>query len=159
VIVAGRGADKYTSDPTHRVAVGAYIFDENGKLLLLLRRNPPRIFAPPGGRLRPDEDPREGLLREIREETSIEVELFEPVLLWFGRIVQDSPLYIGLDFIARAKTKEVKLSDEHIDFVWATWHDIESGVVRTEENGYGYAKKDIRKAFELFEKLIAKNGV
>ncbi|HDG68130.1 MAG TPA: NUDIX hydrolase, partial [candidate division Zixibacteria bacterium] len=63
----------YELNYTHRVAVGVYVFDGEGRLLLLKRRNPPLVFAPPGGRLVRDEDPREGARREVKEEAGIDV--------------------------------------------------------------------------------------
>jgi len=146
--------DKLGISHTHRVVVGAYIFDSRGRMLLLLRNNPPYVFAPPGGRLNPDENPRNGIFREVVEEAGIEIELFAQPFIWFGSIVKDSPPVISLDFIAHALDSDVKLSDEHSDFIWATRDQIEKNVIITiDKDGFGYDTKHILDAFDVYLKL------
>ncbi len=147
-------AEKYRVPPTHRVAVGAYVFDGEGRLLLLLRRKEPKVFAPPGGMLEPDEDPKEGILREVAEETGLRIRLLGPAFVWFGEITAGAPPFVGIDFIAEAETKDVRLSPEHAAFVWATPEDVEHGRVPTiTPEGEGYDPKAIAEAFELWRKL------
>jgi len=50
---------------------------------LLKRATKPEVWAPPGGRLEVEEDPKEGLLREIAEETGLKVRIVAPVDTWF----------------------------------------------------------------------------
>jgi len=142
----------YELNYTHRVAVGVYVFDGEGRLLLLKRRNPPLVFAPPGGRLAPDEDPREGARREVKEEAGIDVKILGPALVWFGHIIPDTPPVLGIDFVGRALSTDIKLSDEHSEFVWAEASQITAGEIPTvDQNGSGYAVPDIIRAFELYE--------
>ena len=146
---------KYDVSATHRVAVGAYIFDDKGRMLLLHRRNPPRIYAPPGGRLEPDENPNDGILREVYEESGISIKLLGPAFIWFGQIVADTPPFVGIDYIAKAFTTDVVLSDEHDDFLWADKIKISSGEITTiTADGYGYDPQKIIEAFELYNLLI-----
>lgn len=58
------------------VAVGAVIFDAEGRLLLVQRARPPSkgLWSLPGGRVEPGESLSTALVREIREETGLEVE-------------------------------------------------------------------------------------
>ena len=145
---------KYDIPATHRVAGGAYIFDGSGRMLLLHRRNPPKIYAPPGGRLAPDENPNDGILREVNEESGISIKLFGPTFIWFGRIIADTPPFIGIDYIAEASSTDVVLSDEHDGFVWATKNQITSGEIKTiTDDGFGYSIESIIEAFELFDIL------
>lgn len=60
--------------PTHRVGVFALIFDKAGRVLIS-RRVDSGWFNLPGGGVEPDESMPEGLVREVREETSLEVEV------------------------------------------------------------------------------------
>ena len=60
-------------EPTHRVGAFAIIFDEAGKVLVS-RRVDSGWFNLPGGGVEPDESVPEGLIREVREETGLEVE-------------------------------------------------------------------------------------
>lgn len=58
--------------------VTAAIIGHEGKLLLTRRRSDvpyPLLWEFPGGKVEPDEDPRDGIVREIMEELAIEVEV------------------------------------------------------------------------------------
>jgi ADP-ribose pyrophosphatase YjhB (NUDIX family) len=61
------------SSPRHSVSVAAAIVDENGQLLAVRRRDNGH-WEPPGGILELDETIQAGLIREVREETGLEVE-------------------------------------------------------------------------------------
>jgi 8-oxo-dGTP diphosphatase len=56
--------------------VGAIIKDDLGRLLLIKRGHAPGIglWSLPGGRIEPGETDAEALVREVREETGLEVE-------------------------------------------------------------------------------------
>ena len=56
--------------------VGAVIKDEQGRLLLIKRGHEPGagLWSLPGGRIEPGETDAEALVREMREETGLEVE-------------------------------------------------------------------------------------
>ena len=61
------------SGPRHSVSVAAAIVDEVGRFLAVRRRDNGR-WEPPGGVLELDETIQVGLVREVREETGLEVE-------------------------------------------------------------------------------------
>ena len=54
------------------VAAAAAIFDERGRILLVLERE---RWAYPGGHLEPGETPEQAAVREAREESGVEIEL------------------------------------------------------------------------------------
>src|SRR6476469_5856353 len=60
--------------PTHRVGAFAIIFDDAGRVLIS-RRVDNGWFNLPGRGVDPDETVSEGLIREVREETGLEVEI------------------------------------------------------------------------------------
>ncbi|HEX6291451.1 MAG TPA: NUDIX domain-containing protein [Herpetosiphonaceae bacterium] len=64
-------ADKI-HDPTHRVGAFAIIRDADGRVLIS-RRVDSGWFNLPGGGVEPHESATEGLVREVREETGLEV--------------------------------------------------------------------------------------
>ena len=63
----------------YKIAVLAYLFDEEGRVLLLHRKNPPNqdLYSPIGGKLHMDdgESPAACAIREIKEEAGIDVDL------------------------------------------------------------------------------------
>ena len=58
----------------HTIGVFALLFDKEGKILLSLRTDN-GLWNLPGGRLEPGESPTEGLVREVKEETGLTVEV------------------------------------------------------------------------------------
>ena len=55
-----------------QVAASAAIFDDRGRLLLVLERE---LWSYPGGRLEPGETPEQAVVRETREEASVEIDV------------------------------------------------------------------------------------
>ncbi len=102
------------------LAVKAFIVRE-GKLLLIRRRGNDVHRAGawdfPGGRLEPGEDPFAGLLREVREETGLSVDIGDPLAVHhFKR--QDNQVVTIISFLCKARSGRVVLSEEHTDFTW-----------------------------------------
>lgn len=58
--------------PTHRIGVFAVVFDDQGRALVS-RRPDNGYYNLPGGGLEPSESVDEGVIREVREETGLEV--------------------------------------------------------------------------------------
>jgi 8-oxo-dGTP diphosphatase len=69
----GRAAEPITA--TRIPCVGAVIRDETGRLLMILRGHDPGrgLWSIPGGRIEPGETAEEAVVREVREETGLEV--------------------------------------------------------------------------------------
>jgi len=123
------------------IGVGAVIEDEDGRILLV-KHVPARggfwqgKWICPGGELEPSETIEEGIRREVKEETQLEIDLLEP-LPPFDRIVrtQDevSLHVIYIDYLARATGGELKpgsdvgeaiwIEKEHIPEIWEELHD------------------------------------
>jgi ADP-ribose pyrophosphatase YjhB (NUDIX family) len=55
--------------------VGGLVYDERGRLLLVLRANDPGrgLWSVPGGRVEPGEDDATAVVREVAEETGLRV--------------------------------------------------------------------------------------
>jgi ADP-ribose pyrophosphatase YjhB (NUDIX family) len=62
-----------SSTPRHSVSVAAAVVDDQGRVLAIRRRDNLH-WEPPGGVLELEETIHAGLVREIREETGLEVE-------------------------------------------------------------------------------------
>jgi 8-oxo-dGTP diphosphatase len=143
------------SQLTHRVAAAAYIFRDD-KVLLLKRVAPPQTFAPPGGRLDVNEDPFSGVLREVKEETGLDPEIFGVASAWFGQYAEGESLLLCINYLAIAELGEPRLSDEHSEYVWASRSDLTNGRVRTQdENGRGYQAASVLDAFDRYESWMA----
>jgi 8-oxo-dGTP diphosphatase len=97
--------------------VGAVVFDESGRLLLIKRANPPAQgkWSLPGGRQEPDESPEDGVVREVREETGLEVHVDREV----GTVQRRAPsgdTYVIRDFVCTTpKTDDVVAGDDAAD--------------------------------------------
>jgi len=103
-----------------RIAAKSFIVD-NDKLLILKRRpndvQKPSIWEIPGGRLELGEDPKEGLIREAKEETNLDIKIKSPLnVKHFTR--DDGQTITMLIFLCQALINEIKLSEEHTEFEW-----------------------------------------
>ena len=83
------------------VAVGAIVFDADGRVLLIERGKPPAagLWSVPGGRLEGAETLAQGVAREVREETGLVVEV-GPLACVVERMGDDYHFVI-LDYLAR----------------------------------------------------------
>ena len=103
-----------------RLAAKSFIVKDN-KLLVIKRRpsdvQKPSIWEIPGGRLELGENPFEGLRRETKEETGLDIEVLNPLTVrHFTR--DDNQRITMIIFYCKPITSEVNLSEEHTDFEW-----------------------------------------
>jgi len=102
--------------------VGAVIFDKRGEVLMLRTHKWSGLWGIPGGKIQFGETSEEALRRELKEETSLDIEDVRFVL------VQDcihSPEFyrdehfLLLNYVCRATgTDAVQLNDEAVEFRW-----------------------------------------
>ncbi|HVI69202.1 MAG TPA: NUDIX hydrolase, partial [Magnetospirillaceae bacterium] len=76
----------------------------------------------PGGRLNPGEPFLQGLQREVREETGLEIVIGAPVFVgeWFPVIKGEPNQIVAVFFRCSPRVETVVLSDEHDDYQWVT---------------------------------------
>ncbi|MCI4464718.1 MAG: NUDIX domain-containing protein [Thermoproteus sp.] len=104
------------------VSAGAVVFyDGGGEVEYLLLLYPGGHWDFPKGNIEAGETPERTALREIKEETGLDVELvpgFKEEIEYFyyreRRRIKKRVIY----FLARARSKDVKLSWEHKGYVW-----------------------------------------
>jgi 8-oxo-dGTP diphosphatase len=108
-----------TTSPRHSVSVAAVITDDQGRALLIQRRDNHR-WEPPGGILETTESIQDGLRREVREETGLDI---EPLALT-GVYKNMTRAIIALVFRCTATGGQLSLNDEVTAFRWATSAEI-----------------------------------
>ena len=131
------------------VGVGAIIEDESGRILLV-KHVPERggfwqgKWICPGGALEPGETIEEGIRREVKEETQLEIELIAP-LPPFDRIVKSNDEItlhvIYIDYLARVTGGELKtgsdvgeslwIEKERIPQIWEELHEDTKRLLKT----------------------------
>ena len=114
------------------VAVGAVIEDEKGRILLV-RHVPQRggfwqgKWICPGGRLELGESIEEGIRREVKEETNLEIELVRP-LVPFDTVVKpgrETELHVVyIDYLARLKGGELRSGSDVGEALWVEKKDL-----------------------------------
>jgi 8-oxo-dGTP pyrophosphatase MutT (NUDIX family) len=105
---------------TMPVGSAVVIFDEDGRVLILLRPKnmkwAPGKWALPGGHIEEGERPIDAAVREVREETTLEIS--EPVE--FHTSDNGEVRY----FTTRVSQPSVTIDFEHDDFAWAYPEDL-----------------------------------
>ena len=114
---------------------------------LILKRHPnsktnPNRWELVGGKVDPGEDFYEALLREFNEETALKIKIGDLV----GAVQEDFPhkRTVALVMNVEVLSGEVKISDEHVDWKWATMDEIKE----LELSGW-FKKLLIEKNYEL----------
>jgi len=105
-----------------RISVKSFIVNKKNELLLIKRVNndvhTPGAWEIPGGRLELGEDPFEGLKRETKEETGLDIEILNPLnIQHFTR--DDGQKITMIIFLCRPVSDSVALSKEHAQYEWS----------------------------------------
>jgi ADP-ribose pyrophosphatase YjhB (NUDIX family) len=118
--------------------VGALIFRE-GRVLLVRRGHAPSLgeWSIPGGALEVGETLAEGVKREVREETGLEVEPVATVDV-VDRIARDETgrvqfHYVLVDFLCRVTGGSEAFADDAVGLRWAAMDDLEEAAPFTRE--------------------------
>ena len=95
-----------------RVAVGAFIFDPAGRVLLVERGRPPGegLWSVPGGKLEPGETLAQAVAREVREETGLVVEV--GALACVVERMGEDHHFVILDYLARVIGGDLAAADD-----------------------------------------------
>ncbi len=114
-----------------RVATKAFIVNDKNELFIIKRRDndphKPGVWDIPGGRLELGEDPFEGLKRETKEETGLEIDILNPLRVHhFTR--DDGQKITMIVFLCRplSESQSVILSEEHIEYSWTPMENAET---------------------------------
>ncbi len=111
------------------VGVGAVVFDGD-RVLLVQRGHPPLMgaWSLPGGRVETGEALRDAVVRELREETGIDVEV-GPLVEVVDRIhltAQGTVEYhfVVVDYLCEPLTRSLAEGSDAADARWVAWTDL-----------------------------------
>lgn len=114
------------------VGASALILDETGERVLLTRRTDNGRWCLPGGRMDPGESLAETCVREVREETGLEVEVVRLVGLYSSPDVLveyadgNRRQIVAAHFLVRVLGGELGLSDETTEAAYFSWNEMEA---------------------------------
>lgn len=110
------------------VATKVILVNHEGNILLMRdsgagdHANAKGTWDVPGGRMEQGESPAQALVREVKEETGVEIDpaIARPchVDIWgVGGDVANAPI-IGIFYVVHIGAADVRLSAEHTEYVW-----------------------------------------
>ncbi len=103
------------------LAASAAVF-RDGRVLLAKRANPPRLWSLPGGKVEPGESLEQAAIREVREETGVEIEIVAPV--GEREVVLPGARYRIHAFAARWRAGEARPGPEASAVEWVRPEEI-----------------------------------
>ena len=107
------------------VAVGAIVFDDAGRVLLVRRGRPPGegLWTVPGGKLEPRESLADAVVREVREETGLDVACGDLVAV--VERTGDTWHYVILDYLAEPRVGTLCAGDDVTDARWVALDELD----------------------------------
>jgi ADP-ribose pyrophosphatase YjhB (NUDIX family) len=111
--------------PDRQLCAGGIVFDGAGRLLLVRRGRAPWLGAwtIPGGRCRPGESAREACVRELREETGLDVRVTRHA----GRVERPATagsVYVIDDFVCEVVAGELVAGDDAAEARWCAPEEL-----------------------------------
>lgn len=108
----------------HITVKGIVIY--NHKVLILKRVKPSSdglgYWELPGGGLEYGETPHEALIRELKEETNLDIRILKPVYTFTA--IRPQYQTVGVGFLSIPTNDHVVISDEHTDFKFVSPDDL-----------------------------------
>jgi len=107
----------------HTLGVGVVVINENNELLVIKDRIGKR-YKLPGGYIDDDENISTAVVREVKEETGIDVEFTSIIALGHFKPLQfgESNLYVGCT--AKANSSQINIIDDY-EIIEARWMDLD----------------------------------
>jgi ADP-ribose pyrophosphatase YjhB (NUDIX family) len=125
------GACGFTAYAHSEPTACALVVDDHGRLLLARRAGEPEQgkWDLPGGFLGEGEPPLDGLRRELREETGLEIEPLAFVGAWVDRYgsSEGAPFTLNLYWTARIVAGEMGAADDVSELRWFTLEELPAG--------------------------------
>ena len=124
--------------PKPIIGVGAVIWNDRGEIVLIRRGQEPRLgeWSIPGGRLEWGESVREAIIREVREETGLEVEIGGLIDVVdavtrdaSGEVVRH---YVLIDFLVRHVAGTLHAGSDAAEARWVAYAALDEYVLWSE---------------------------
>lgn len=104
------------------------ILKQGDKYLIQLRaetaKHYPLHWDLPGGKLDEGEEPIDGIIREIKEETNLDAKMGKVLGVYEFYVEDEKEITRFTIYSTESFTGELKLSDEHLEQKWATKEEI-----------------------------------
>ncbi len=135
----------------NEISAGAVIFRKKSRLQFLLLHYPSGHWDFVKGKIEVNENPNQTTIRETKEETGITdldfvngfEESVEYEFQYDGELIHKKVIF----FLAKTNAVEIKISHEHLDFVWLEFKEA------LEKITYRNARSVLSKANQLLERL------
>lgn len=112
-----------------QIAVGAVVFKDD-RVLLVKRSNPPAkgMWAVPGGKIQAGETMQQALIRELKEETGLNIKVGE-IIYVFDVIQRNDNArlnyhYVIIDFLCELKDGQLKAGDDALEARWISKKEL-----------------------------------
>ena len=135
-----------------KIVLAGVVFDKQGKALILQRNDNediyPGMWELPSGKREFFESSYDSLVREIKEETGLDVKIIQPCSVFEYKIEKPNEIRDStqINFIVTSDISEVRLSKEHQDYAWISENEVDRYGLSDE------TKKVIRAAFSLIRR-------
>lgn len=108
----------------------AFIVKDNKILLLKRSKNESNTgaWSIPGGKLETPENPFEGLKREVAEETSLKINILNPLRVHYFQTEEGQTITL-ISFYCKYAGGEITLNEEHDEFKWVNIEDSSNEIV------------------------------
>lgn len=120
-------------DMPYGLTVRGIIKNDNGEILIVKRhpksKTDPEMWELPGGKVENGEFFADALIREIKEETSLDVKVGD-----FAEAIQNDYMHkrtVQLMMYLKDVEGAVKISEEHTDWMWADINKIKTLKIST----------------------------
>ena len=128
-------AEKARKDGIFRYSTGAIVADTENKVLLIERSAKDSFagqYEVPGGKVEEGEKIDEAVGRELEEEAGLKIEKILAFIGSFDYVSSKGILTRQFNFQVASIGTDVRLSDEHVNYVWAGREEIRKYKINNE---------------------------